>query len=216
LIAYVAKFNDIVQDQHQSYELKVKAAYPEKYLNKLDHKFMEEKKDNKFGISGLAIGIYANSKNNPTLVESETINIGNVQNHIDQNDKFGRAYIENNKNTNSQLSVPILLANNGVKNRIGVITLEHTNLNAFSEDIVNIVEQFAQYVAIAYSKQNQIQELNRLNSNLNENKSISDKLYTSLETIVKKPPGLMLYEAIIALREAFKIKDVFIMHIPPP
>jgi GAF domain-containing protein len=214
LIAYVAQY---VEYDDKTFELRVKAAYPKLFLERLDGKFKEEKFQNKYGISGLAIGIVPmehDQEFNHRYNIIQTINIGDIPSFESRiNDKvlYNKVYIENNKNTKSQLSVPIVRINNGIKVRLGVITLEHTNPNAFSQDIKSIIEQFAQYVAIAYFKQKQKTELDRLHQDLAKNELILNKFYQSLETVVKKPPELMLYEAVNAMREAIPGDSVYII-----
>jgi hypothetical protein len=220
LIAYVAEFNEIDknkqddQNKQHPYELNVQAAFPERFLNKLDEKFKDEKKKDKFGVSGLAIGINplkANQDNDSRLQMPETKNIGDIKSCIAKGGEIGKVYIENNKKTNSQLSVPIVRHSNGEIYRIGVITLEHTNLNAFSPDIVNVIQQFAQSVAIAFFKQEQKTKLDEINKNLENTVENRNKSYKSLEAVVKKPTQSMLYEAIKATREDFQLDNIFII-----
>jgi GAF domain-containing protein len=200
LIAYVAKYNE---DENL---LEVKAAFPEKYLKKLNNAFKQGKSDNKVGISGLSIGLDSDDSKTPKL--PKTINVNDIRYEKSANQDIDNQYIEINSKSSSQLSVPILRrsVDGEVSKRLGVITLEHTKAYAFSTDYVRIIEQFAQHVAIAFEQQNSKEEIERKGK-------IVASLHNSLEVIAKEPSQSMLYKAVTQTREALKAKAVYVVPV---
>ncbi|MFM7642136.1 MAG: GAF domain-containing protein [Cyanobium sp.] len=195
LIAYVAEYSD------QEEMLIVKAAYPPQYVGRLNDAFKEGKRQDKVGISGLSMGL---KKNN----EAKTYNIPDIQIEKENQTLPAEEYITHNDRAKSQLLVPVLIraTDQKIPQKIVVITLEHTTAHAFSDYLKDVIEQFAQHVAVAYAQQ-------RRKDKIKSDNQIVTSLHKSLEVIVREPPQTMLYKAVTQTREALQAKAVYVVPI---
>ncbi|BAY26530.1 hypothetical protein NIES2100_63460 [Calothrix sp. NIES-2100] len=181
-----AKFSFVDMYNHED-KPEVKAAWPEYRLIDVKNKSCE---DDKIGIIGLA------------KKDKKPYRIDDINEEKKKNSEKWQQYIEYDKETISELAVPIIDQKN--HKVIGMINLEHSKPYAFTRLHQEVIEHFAAQVAIAYQKK-------KLIDFINNNNGMLTSLHQSLPNIMSETPQNMLYKAVSATRELLEADEVIVI-----
>lgn len=180
----------VIGGNNQDFE--IKAASPHAILREFKQP-REACATGKRGITGLAAR------------DRKPFIVFDIQEEISRQSEKGKEYIEFRKETRSELAVPII--DEKSKLVLGVINLEHDDPHFFTEQLhINVIQQFASQVAIAFQKKSYTDQIQRSNK-------ILQGLHRSLAKIVTESPQEMLYRAVSQTREFLDAEAVIVIPI---